>query len=274
MALRRKFHQTKFFKALVVLGVLLFLVVFPPRFIIDPLRALLTTVAWPIESFLSSTAYAFRGTVNFFTSIGDLKKENERLQRESLELLGANAALREVAKENGVLRQELALLPRAAYELSGAEIIGRGPALGDGLFIINQGLRSGLRKNMPVIVGQGVLVGRVLEVFPYSATIALLTHPASLINGTATASDAKGIIKGEHGLSIVFDVVLQSDALSGGDTVVTSGLDPGMPRGLLAGTLQEARLTDDRLYQRASLISPVKFEDLRYVFVIKNSGAP
>lgn len=274
MALRRKFHQTKFFRALIVFGALLVLVIFPPRFLFDPLRSFLSTISQPVERFFSATAYTVRDSASFLASIGDLKRDNERLQQENGELMSENAALREFSKENAVLRRELGLLPRTTYDLAGAEVIGRGTAFGESLLVVDRGFRHGLKKNMPVIVDKGVLIGRVSEVFPFSSTILLLTHPSSAVNGETTTSGAKGIIKGEHGLGLLFDVVLQSDTLAIGDSIMTSGLDVGIPRGLLVGTLQEPGLTPDRLYQRASLVSPVQFEDLRYVFVIKNIPTP
>lgn len=274
MALRRKFRQTKFFRALVALAILGVFIIFQPPFILDPLRSLLSTIAWPVERFFSAAAYATRDGAGFLASIGDLKRDNERLQTENRRLLSENAALRHLSKENEVLRRELELLPRTAYDLASAEVIGRGTSFGDSLLIVNQGTRQGLKKNMPVIVGEGVLVGRVSEVFLSSAAVTLLSHPSSTVNGEAASSGAKGIIKGEHGLGLLFDAVLQSDALASGDSIVTSGLDPGIPRGLLVGTLQEPGLTPDRLYQRASLVSPAEFEDIRYVFVIKNVPTP
>lgn len=274
MALRRKFQQTKLFRALIVLAILSFFIFFPPRFLSDPLRSLFATLSWPFERFLSGAAFTLRDSVDFLTSIGDLKQDNETLERKYLELASENAGLKELAKENDNLRRELGLLPRNKYTLAAAEVIGRGANLGDSLLVINQGSRHGLQKNMPVIVSKGVLVGRVADVFPYSATIVLLSHPTSFVNGMASTSGAKGVIKGEHGLGLLFDIVSQSETLTSGDEVVTSGLDPGMPRGLLIGALQEPGLTADRLYQRASLVSPVKFEDLRYVFVIKDVSTP
>lgn len=81
-------------------------------------------------------------------------------------------------------------------------------------------------------------------------------------------TNAEGIVKGEHSLGMIYDMVLQSETLKNGDTVVTSGLGQVIPKGLLVGTLQDVRLTDDKLFQRATIKSPVRFDRLRNVFVI------
>jgi len=66
----------------------------------------------------------------------------------------------------------------------------------------------------------------------------------------------------------VYDMVQQSENLKNGDTLVTSGLGQKTPKGLLIGTIQDARLTDDKLFQRATISSPVRFDHLRYLFVV------
>lgn len=272
MALRRKFSQTKFFRALVVFGVLLVLFLLQPRFIMEPLRAVLAAVSFPAEKVLSSIAFETGDTFRFFAAIGDLKSENERLEKERLRLSAENAGLRDMRKENEELRHELGLLPREEFRLKSAEVIGR-DASGFGNFLsIDQGSLRGIAKGMPVIVEKGVLIGKVTDVFPSSARVMLLSNPESLISGVTLDSDAHGIVKGEHGLGLLFDMALQTDTLRQGDTIVTSGLGGDMPKGLLIGTLQEPRLSDDRLFQRSSVVSPVSLERLRYVFVVQNAS--
>jgi rod shape-determining protein MreC len=271
MAVRRKFIQTKLFRALVTFGVLWSVVAFSPAWLLAPLRTSLMTVTLPLQKIFSVTAFEVTDTFRFFSSIGELKSENERLERERLQLLAENAKFSLVSQENDELRRELRLLPRDRFSLSPAEVIGR-DVFGLGNWIsINQGSLDGIQKGMPVIVGAGVLIGKVAEVFPASARVTLLSNPESLVNGVALNTDASGIVKGEYGLGLLFGMVLQADTLKVGDTVVTSGLGGDMPKGLLIGTLQETRFSDDRLFQQASLLSPVRFDRLRYVFVIKNA---
>ena len=267
--IRRKFTQTKLSRALLIAGILVLFLFLQPRFLMEPLRALAATLGWPFENLFSLIAFETKDKFSFFTSIGELKSENERLEKERLDLLGRNARFGEVARENEILRQEIGLLPRKDYRLKAAEVIGRDVSGLGNFLTIDQGALDGIEKDMPAIVGAGVLVGRVSEVFPKSARVTLLSNPESLINGSSLETNAKGIVKGEHGLGLLFDMVLQTDILKAGDTVVTSGLGGDMPSGLLIGTLQEPRLTEDRLFQRASIVTPAKFESLRYLFILE-----
>jgi len=271
MAVHRKFTQTKLFRALVVFGVLWIIVAFGPAWLIAPIRSSLMTVALPFQKIFSVAAFEIADTFRFFASIGELKSENERLEKARLELLALNAKFSDVSRENDELRRAWGLVPRERFSLIPAEVIGRDVSgLGNWLSI-NEGAQDGIRKGMPVIVDAGILIGRVVEVFPMSARVMLLSNPESLTNGVALDTDARGIVKGEYGLGLLFGMVLQADTLRAGDTVVTSGLGGEIPKGLLIGTIQETRFSDDRLFQQASLLSPVRFDRLRYVFVIENT---
>lgn len=271
MALRRKFIQTKFFRALIIFGAVWMFILFAPEWLVVPVRTSVMTVTRPLQKIFSITAFEFGDTFRFFSSISDLKSENERLEKERLRLFAENSKFADVSKENDELRRQLELLPRDQFALKPAEVIGRDVSgLGNWL-TIDQGSLDGIRKGMPVIIDAGVLIGRVAEVFPSNARVMLLSNPESLISGIALDTDAKGIVKGEYGLGLLFDMVLQADVLKAGDTVVTSGLGGDIPKGLLIGTLQETRFSGDRLFQQASLVTPVRFDRLRYVFVIENT---
>jgi rod shape-determining protein MreC len=264
-----QFKKTKLFRALTVVLALSFLVWWNPGEVFRPVRLVLGVAALPFERMFASAGFHVASVKTLFGSIGDLKKENERLVAENVRLMAENALLVDMRRENESLRRELELLPRQTFELEGADVIGQDPlSLGNWL-LINKGSSHGIEKGMPVIVNQSVLVGRVEEVLPRSARVILLTNPDSLVNGLDTQTEAKGIVKGQYGLGLILDMVLQTETLQPGDDVVTSGLGGDLPRGLLLGKVQEVRPSGDRLFQQASVVSPVKFTKLQSVFVIK-----
>lgn len=268
MAVRRRFTQTKLFRALIVFLILWGVGLVLPKSVTAPVRTVVATVTFPIEKVFSVLAFEVRDFFGFFGSIGELKGENERLEKERVRLLAENAKFTDIMKENEELRRELELLPRENYRLKGVEVIGRDVSgLGNWL-TVDQGSLQDVRVGMSVIAEGGVLVGEVAETFPGSARVRLLSNPESLVNGIAVDTEAKGIVKGEHGLGLLFDMVLQADTLKSGDQVVTSGLGGRMPQGLLIGTIQETGFSDDRLFQRAVVVSPIKSDRLRYVFII------
>jgi rod shape-determining protein MreC len=239
-----------------------------PMALLSPIRSAVGTAALPFEAVLSLAGSRLATMRAFLGSIGELKQENERLVQENIRLAAENARLADMGRENESLRKELDLLPRGEFRLEAADVIGQDPlSLGNWL-LMNKGEADGIRKGMPVIVGQGVLVGRVEEALSHTARVTLLTSPDSLVNGVDIQTEAKGIVKGRHGLGLVLDMVLQTDALKPGDDVATSGLGGDLPRGLLLGKIQEVHPSDDRLFQQATVVSPVKFTKLQTVFVV------
>ena len=265
---RRTFFQTKLSRALIAIAMLFVLAWWNPGFIMRPIASAAQIVAFPFERAFSFLLFEVRDVLGFIGSIGELKTENERLIREHRDLLSDQAALHDIRSENESLRKELGLAPRTQYDLISAEVIGEDILAQGKALIINQGSGSSISVGMPVVVGKGILIGRIDEVFVGSARVRLLSHPDSLVAAMTTEGEAKGAVRGEHGLGVLFDMVPRTDVLERGHSVVTSGLGAEFTRGPLIGTLQDPRYTTDKLFQQASVVAPVKYADIRFVSVI------
>ncbi len=268
---RKLFFQTKLSKALLALCILGFLAWWNPAFAVKPIAAVTQILFFPFERLFSYVAFESRETVRFLSSIGELKTRNEELLRENLDLRAEEALLKEVRHENETLRRDFDLDLRNQYQLVAAEVIGLSGLMQGQSLIINQGSGAYVETGMPVIVGKGILVGKITEVFVGSARVDLLSNPESMVAMTTPDGSAKGIVRGEHGLGLLFDMVPRTDVFKRGDTIVTSGLGGEFPRGLLVGTLQDPEYTPDKLFQRAPVIAPIKYTDIRFVSVILKS---
>jgi rod shape-determining protein MreC len=66
------------------------------------------------------------------------------------------------------------------------------------------------------------------------------------------------------------EMIPQTADLKKGQTVITSGLGGGLPRGLLIGYIEDYQMTVDQLFQTASLKLPVDFKSLRMIWVVKS----
>ena len=268
---RKLFFQTKLSKALLTLCVLGFFAWWNPAFMGKSVASVMQIFLFPFERFFSYVAFESRETTQFLSSIGELKTKNEDLIRENLDLRAEMTLLKEVRQENETLRKDFDLELRNQYQLVSAEVVAfTGLAQGQS-FIINRGSGAHIEAGMPVIIGKGVLVGRISEVFFGSSRVDLLSSPDSMVAATTPDGSAKGIIRGEHGLGLLFDMVPRTDVFKRGDTLVTSGLGGEFPRGLLIGTLQDPEYTPDKLFQRAPVIAPIKYIDIRFVSVILES---
>lgn len=249
-----------------VCGLLIF---FNPKNMFDPLRSVAWTALSPFQkiSYLLSSKISNAG--EFIFSIGQLKKENEKLRMENQKLLAENAKLSDTKRQNEILKEQLNLLPREKFDLETAYVIGQDPN-GLGSWVeISKGSDDGIEEGMPVIVSNGILIGKIDKIQKNSSQVVLMTNSQSKINSVTSESGTKGIVKGEYGLGIIFDMILQTDPISAGDKVITSGMGNNVPRGLFIGSVQDVKLSPDRLFQQATVISPIQFSRLEVVSVIK-----
>ncbi len=267
----RTLWKNRFGKLAIIIAGCLAVFFWNPRFVAFSFRTVVGVAAFPLQNVLSFIGYNTGQVGSFFASVGHLKQENEQLRAENIELRAKDAALADVSRENNSLRKEIGLLPRDRFVLKEAEVIARDDVSSGGAILLNVGDAAGVRTGMAVVVGNGILIGRVVETTLFSSRVLLLSDSGSVVNAIAGATEARGVVRGEYGLGLVFDMVLQSDTLRAGDEVITSGLGGDVPRGLFVGTATSVESSADRLFQHATLSLPIHFDQLRFVSVILNT---
>ncbi|KKP79566.1 MAG: Rod shape-determining protein MreC [Candidatus Moranbacteria bacterium GW2011_GWF2_35_39] len=72
---------------------------------------------------------------------------------------------------------------------------------------------------MAVVVFDGILVGKVKEVYNNSSKVVLLSDASSSVNVSDVETSAKGILSGEYGLGLMLEMVEQTDVLKAGDDI-------------------------------------------------------
>ena len=266
-----KFFSPKIIKLLVALLVCLALVLLNPKKVFDPVRGIFLGVAYPFQKTFYLLSEKTGNVFALLSSIGTLKDENEKLLRENGQLASQVAALTDEKKENDDLRKQLQLAPNKNYQLAAAMVIAQDPRGAGSWIMVDKGSGSGVETGMPVIVYDGILIGRVSEVYESSSKITLLTDASTSINATDLSTGAKGIITGEYGLGLALNMVEQTEVLNQGDDVVTSGLGGRIPKGFLIGQVAQVKSSSDKLFQQALIIPRVKYSDLDTVFVVKGS---
>jgi rod shape-determining protein MreC len=266
----RKITTTKLFKVMVAIAVFGLLVFFNPGKIFNPVRLVIFGAYYPFEKTFYFLSLKISDTKDFLSSIGSLKEDNKELIMENQKLLAENAMLRDMKSENALLREQLKLTPKQKFNLENALVIGQDSYGLSNWIIIDKGSSNGIKSGMPVIVSDGIMIGKIEEVYPKSSKASLLTNSQSIINAVVSGTETKGVVRGEYGLGIILDLVLQTEVLKIGDEVITSGIGGNAPRGLLIGKIQETRPSEDRLFQQAVIYPSAKFSELRLVSVIKN----
>jgi rod shape-determining protein MreC len=267
-----KFFSTKLFKFIIVIAISGSLIFLNPYRIFNPVRSALFFIFSPLQKMAYGLASEMSEIKNSLSSIGQLKKENEKLLQENRDFLAEQSKFEEIGKENETLREQLKLLPREKFDLEGASIISQNSYEQNDWIEIDKGGKDGIVNDMPVIVNSGILVGKVSEVYYNTSKVLLIDNPDNAVNAVDSETNSKGVVKGEYGLGITMSMVLQNDALNKGDKVVTSGIGGSFPQGLLIGNIGEITSSADKLFQQAAISSPINFSQLRFVFVIKKNN--
>jgi rod shape-determining protein MreC len=120
---------------------------------------------------------------------------------------------------------------------------------------------------MPVVTERG-LVGRVSEVGDGWSRVLLIIDVSSSVNALTQSTRASGLVEGQVDGGLVMRAIPQSDTISVGDTVFTSGLGSNFPRQILIGQITEVERRDYELYQVASVGPTVDFDHLEAVLVV------
>ena len=135
--------------------------------------------------------------------------------------------------------------------------------------IINRGSDSGLEKGMAVIAGQGVVIGKVGEVYSDYSKVLLLTDNKSKVAATIqNLEKTTGLVEGQFGLSLAMTNIPQDQEVKAGDLIVTSGLEGKIPKDLLIAKVDNVNQVESEIFKTAILSSIISFDNLSYVLVV------
>jgi len=202
------------------------------------------------------------------TAVG-LQRENLWLNTERQRLAVENQQLKQRLREAALLKEQADFLRQRNLTFVNAYVVGKDLSQEAQVIVIDRGQRSGIRVGLPVIVQQGILIGRVVEVGEEHAKVMLLTDGRSTAAAALDRSgDVMGVVSGEFGVNLKFDLVPKDQALATGDLVVTSGQEAAIPRGLLVGTVSRVTSTPSQFFHVAYLRPLVSYQTLSVAAVL------
>ncbi len=221
----------------------------------------------------------FSNMIEEFTSLKEVKKENQIL-KSNVEKMEATEA------ENIELKQEIERLKGELnidhvltdYDYLNATVISRNSFYWYNMLTIDKGSHNGIKEGMVVINSTG-LIGKITNVSTFSSDVKLITtnDTNNKISVTVTNGDTKltGIINGydyKKGLLTV-EGISNTATVNNGDYVYTSGLGGVFPSGILIGKV-EGITTDDYDLSKIINVKPsAKFDDINFVTVLKRNDA-
>ena len=234
-------------------------------------NAVLTMVS-PAQNAVSTLTSKAEETVDLLRNYRSLEKENKQLRQQLAEQETIQAQLTELRKENYRLRELLVFEKKTNYEMLPAEVTARNPSQWFEMVTINKGTRQGVEQGMSVVTNAG-LVGSIYTTSLNSSQVLLLTDPRRGVSAMVQRSrdpGVVGVVEGspEHQGQLVLKNLAQEVNIQPGDTIISSGVGPLFPKGLVLGRVLE--VGDDKfgLLKYALLETAVDFDRLEEVFVV------
>ena len=244
----------------------------------------------PVESFLRDTLSYAEKIVTYpfsyittktreYNKLKDVNEENDILET-SLDRIDA------IETENVELRRQIDALKNELnidytltdYEYLNATVTSRSVGYWYNTITINKGSYNGIKKDMVVINGKG-LIGRVIKTSTFTSDVRLIT--TSETNNKISVHISNGD-NNLYGLINNYDYsknLLEAEGISNtkdvdiGDFVYTSGLGGIFPSGILIGSVSE--ITTDS-YDLAKIIKvkpSADFSNINYVSVLKRKDS-
>ncbi len=217
-----------------------------------------------VHTFFNSSEFAYRNEVG--TPINSInEKLTDTFDPELVEAVCAidTAENKLLKEENEELRKQLNFFAKNNFQHVGAEVIGRTVDPLNTVVTINRGKKDGISPSNPVIVGDGVLIGSIIQTFETISYVRLINDNQSKVGATLMNEDRTiGLVEGGYDIGVQMNFIPQNEVVSPGDIVVTSGLTENMPRGLMIGKVEFVEKQPLEPFQQA-ILDPLA--DLSYL---------
>lgn len=176
-----------------------------------------------------------------------------------------------IAQEVQELRALLNFQERSDQPMIGATVRGYTTDPIRSHYLIDRGARDGVAPGTAVVAGDGLLVGVVRTVHQSTSMVLPLHDSRSRILAQISreSHDIHGIAEGRFRVGVELTYIPVTEELRVGDIVVTSGLQEGIVRGLVIGTIQEVRKNPQDLFQSAVVDIPYTASPPLVVSVIR-----
>ena len=241
--------------------------------LLNPLRSAVGYVLVPIQSGVNAVGGSIYEEATNIRELKTALEENERLQARVDELTEENTRLRAEQLELERLRNLYELDTQyMQYNKVGARIIAKHTGSWFSVFRIDKGSADGIKENMNVIAGGG-LVGIITDVGANYATVRSIIDDSSEVSAMAQQSGDTCIVSGDLKLfnegRLNLGYMEKDDDIKDGDMIVTSNISGKFLPGILIGYATDITVDySDNLTKSGYVIPVAQFDRLQEVLVI------
>jgi rod shape-determining protein MreC len=203
-------------------------------------RTWMLTAQAPVVALSSGCMRGIRYVWSTYVWTVGARAENRELKETIRHLSLVNSSYEQIRQENSRLLRLLSMNEQMPYQTLGARVVARTPGFLSNVMYISRGSGDGVRTDMPVISGDGI-VGRTVLVSKYQSQVQLITNPDASIGAVLERTHTPGVLRGTGDFLLNLDFVANSEQVEVGDVVLSSGLDGIYPKGLAIGKVVDSR---------------------------------
>lgn len=240
----------------------------------EPIRTICNYVFVPMQKGLDYVGESISINSDDTKTKEQLIAENKQLQEQIDELSTQLTNTRLQQSELDTLRELYDLdQTYADYKTTGAHVIGKGTSNWFNTFTIDKGSKDGIKVDMNVIAGSG-LVGIVTDVGKNYAVVRAIIDDTSNVSGMILSNNDNCIVSGnlksmtESNMITFSNLEDSEDKVSTGDSVVTSNISDKYLPGLLIGYVTDITEDNNNLTKSGEITPGVDFKHLQDVLVI------
>jgi rod shape-determining protein MreC len=266
MKIRFKSRWTLLSAVLLIIIVLLLLQKF--AFFV-PIKNTTTSIFSPIQLFFKEFANQISSIGQYFRNNKLVFTENQQLKEQISKLTVENIQLKKDIDDITILQNEVAFIRNHQYQSVAAKIIGIASDTTAHVILINKGQNDGIRVGYPVIVNDGIFIGKIVEANSNMSKILLLSDNKSQVSAIIqNESKSPGIINGQYGLSLRMDLIPQDQNIAKDQLVTTSGHDQYIPQNLIIGKINSVTKKEGELFQQADIEPFLSYNNLSVVSIL------
>lgn len=197
--------------------------------VIEGIRTGTQTALTPVQKAGSWVVSPFRNFLSDVTHLGRTRNQIEKLKADNDALRQALLNRKVADAELKQLKSVLDLAGNGGFKVVAAKVISQGSSTSFSQTItIDAGTNSGIRSNMTVISGFG-LVGVVKASFANSAIVQLASDPAFRVGARIAGSQQIGILSGQGTRKGVLQLLDNTQEVKVGDAILARGSNNGRP---------------------------------------------
>lgn len=239
---------------------------------LTPIKTGVGSFITPMQNGINIVGNWIAERVELFESKSRLQEENKALRAQIEALKTQNSILVSDGYELAALRDLYEVGQKYSdYPMVAASVISKDSNSYYSSFVVNKGARDGIKKDMNVIAGNG-LVGIVTEVGDNYSKIRSIIDDTSYVSGMFLKTNDTCTVHGDielmdKGMIRIEDISIHAQIAENYELVTSYISDKYLP-GILIGFVQNIRTDASNMTKEANLLPVVDFEHIENVLII------